>query len=256
MPLLPDTAVCLQCGYSLRGLPGNLCPECGRHFDPSDDTTFTVPREPWRTVFRRRLRELASPPSRTSVVLSALAAFVFLWPLCSTPASEAYHQGNTLNVLRLFAYCVVTICAAYACVRAVCITRLGRGISASQGWLRWTAPVVLLAMVCAEHVDWPLRLRFLLSRPFIAWEVSTLRSAGQTGCGRLSAGLFLADRLVVSGDGRVRLVLHEKQLHEAEPETALSYEPHRPVGSPDTYLLDFGGHWYLRSWGPRSTWYR
>jgi len=31
---------CLGCGYDLRGLPENRCPECGRAFDPDDSTTF------------------------------------------------------------------------------------------------------------------------------------------------------------------------------------------------------------------------
>jgi len=31
---------CLNCGYDLRGLPKNRCPECGRAFDPSDRSTF------------------------------------------------------------------------------------------------------------------------------------------------------------------------------------------------------------------------
>lgn len=31
---------CLDCGYSLQGLPENRCPECGRSFDPNDPETF------------------------------------------------------------------------------------------------------------------------------------------------------------------------------------------------------------------------
>ncbi len=35
-----ENARCLGCGYSLYGLPANVCPECGRAFDPLDVTTF------------------------------------------------------------------------------------------------------------------------------------------------------------------------------------------------------------------------
>jgi hypothetical protein len=35
-----ETMRCLDCGYDLRGLPENRCPECGRAFDPHDSTTF------------------------------------------------------------------------------------------------------------------------------------------------------------------------------------------------------------------------
>lgn len=47
---LPDSAVCLDCGYLLRGLRDPICPECGRPFDPGDPTTFNLkplPRQPW-----------------------------------------------------------------------------------------------------------------------------------------------------------------------------------------------------------------
>jgi hypothetical protein len=39
-------AHCPQCGYSLRGLPENRCPECGRVFDPAEFTGTFVPRWP------------------------------------------------------------------------------------------------------------------------------------------------------------------------------------------------------------------
>lgn len=37
---LPPTAVCLRCGYSLRGLETPRCPECGSAFDPADRRTY------------------------------------------------------------------------------------------------------------------------------------------------------------------------------------------------------------------------
>ena len=36
----PPEPQCLTCGYILRGLSTNTCPECGRSFDPNDPTTF------------------------------------------------------------------------------------------------------------------------------------------------------------------------------------------------------------------------
>jgi hypothetical protein len=38
----PEAMLCLGCGYDLRGLPENRCPECGRAFDPVDPTTFAA----------------------------------------------------------------------------------------------------------------------------------------------------------------------------------------------------------------------
>lgn len=46
MSEIPDTATCQGCGYSLRGLPEPVCPECGRTFDPEDSSTFRLPSKP------------------------------------------------------------------------------------------------------------------------------------------------------------------------------------------------------------------
>jgi predicted RNA-binding Zn-ribbon protein involved in translation (DUF1610 family) len=37
---IPPEARCWTCGYSLRGLPECICPECGRAFDPADSGSF------------------------------------------------------------------------------------------------------------------------------------------------------------------------------------------------------------------------
>lgn len=39
-------AHCTQCGYSLRGLPENRCPECGRAFDPAEILASFRPKWP------------------------------------------------------------------------------------------------------------------------------------------------------------------------------------------------------------------
>jgi hypothetical protein len=45
---------CLNCGYDLRGLPENRCPECGRAFDPGNPATFApaqrAVQQPWRVA--------------------------------------------------------------------------------------------------------------------------------------------------------------------------------------------------------------
>jgi len=58
-PLPTDGNVrCLTCGYLLHGLPRPLCPECGRAFDPSDESTFDTRPPGWRK--RRRIKRGAS----------------------------------------------------------------------------------------------------------------------------------------------------------------------------------------------------
>ena len=46
---------CLGCGYSLRGLPQPVCPECGRGFDPDDPETHVTPARWAQTLLRRML---------------------------------------------------------------------------------------------------------------------------------------------------------------------------------------------------------
>ncbi len=58
MDRLHDTqnARCLICGYILYGLPEPVCPECGRAFDPSDESTFDTRPPSWR---RKRMKRVA-----------------------------------------------------------------------------------------------------------------------------------------------------------------------------------------------------
>lgn len=44
---------CLRCGYSLRHLPDNCCPECGRRFDPGDARTMDMRPDGPRELRRR-----------------------------------------------------------------------------------------------------------------------------------------------------------------------------------------------------------
>src|SRR5438067_3390357 len=62
---------CEACGYSLAGLMGDRCPECGKTFDPAE---LPFARLPW--LHRRRLGKL-----------NAYARTVFL--VCFRPASVA-----------------------------------------------------------------------------------------------------------------------------------------------------------------------
>src|SRR5437016_6225212 len=47
--------VCENCGYSLIGLRGNVCPECGEEFDPAE---LPLARVPW--LWRKRTGYLSA----------------------------------------------------------------------------------------------------------------------------------------------------------------------------------------------------
>lgn len=64
-------AFCQTCGYSLEGLVGNRCPECGRRFDSSDSRTYDA--EPGAHLRRRRRRLLRA------VLLGPLTIIPVIW---------------------------------------------------------------------------------------------------------------------------------------------------------------------------------
>ncbi len=74
-------ALCLHCGYSLRGLPEARCPECGEAFDPLDPLTFRDSRrcEEMRRTHRREWAACAAPPTWAETILvSAVTVWVLV----------------------------------------------------------------------------------------------------------------------------------------------------------------------------------
>lgn len=58
---LPQDAICIGCGYPLRGLPSETCPECGRVFQPADPSSYTRQSEKVHRLSRSALCLLAIP---------------------------------------------------------------------------------------------------------------------------------------------------------------------------------------------------
>jgi len=74
---------CRTCGYRLRDLEANRCPECGRSFDPRYSSTFLAERErnfPTRSVLTWAILLL---------FLSSLAAIIFL-AVVENPSRSSY----------------------------------------------------------------------------------------------------------------------------------------------------------------------
>jgi hypothetical protein len=73
--LSTDNAFCLGCGYPLRRLESNRCPECGRAFDPADARTMSI-GGPLRRWQRWLLWPLGWP--LLALVLLGTAGFIYL----------------------------------------------------------------------------------------------------------------------------------------------------------------------------------
>src|SRR5947207_552309 len=72
--------LCERCGYSLVGLNGNVCPECGQTFDPS---ALPLARIPW--LYRSRLG-----PIRTY--------FKTVWQIVTKPGSFAAELSRPIRI--------------------------------------------------------------------------------------------------------------------------------------------------------------
>ncbi len=143
---LPEKAVCLECGYLLRGLPSGRCPECGRSFDPTDPGTYGP---------RRRLGWLGK---RWSVLPAC--ALLYTLPLLAMYLAapwwwNQFGLGALIGPLLLFTLTeeisgavMLVLCVACMCAHPV--------------WpRRWTAALTILGFLlwflCARVADWMVR---------------------------------------------------------------------------------------------------
>ena len=85
---MPDTvptdplasAHCWSCGYPLRGVPSDRCPECGRPFDRADRSTVNFGR-PMGRLGRRALAGMSAWTVGVAVLGAGLVAATFRWPV-------------------------------------------------------------------------------------------------------------------------------------------------------------------------------
>ena len=91
----PVNRYCLTCGYDLRSLAGPHCPECGREFDPADDTPYRRPRYDARQLIIEVSVVFAC--AGLAVVLSSAASFV---ALAAILAWQVYSFRDAFKVLR------------------------------------------------------------------------------------------------------------------------------------------------------------
>ncbi|HYE18610.1 MAG TPA: HEAT repeat domain-containing protein [Tepidisphaeraceae bacterium] len=74
------SAHCWSCGYPLRGVPSDRCPECGRPFDRADRTTANFGR-PMGRLGRRALAGMSAWTVGVAIVGAGLVAATFRWPV-------------------------------------------------------------------------------------------------------------------------------------------------------------------------------
>jgi hypothetical protein len=109
-------AHCLHCGYSLRGLTQNRCPECGNPFDPDEMANSYLPEWPRLMVW-----------FLTAACLTCLFQLLsrVLWALGSKTAMSSLVAG-TQNFAELFESATTIVIAPFAIIGLMRKTDWGR----------------------------------------------------------------------------------------------------------------------------------
>ncbi len=166
--------------HRLIKLPTQICPECGRWFDPQDSTTYRIgPKNP-------RWRRLARPPSTTECLLiSALTVYGLI--VASGPARWETGQVVLCCVMLIGVPLWLGI-AALAFTRLVASWRdkeratQDRSQPAHGSRWRWiVAPICTFLVFSSFVYPWPLMLRFRLSQSAFETALKEVRAGQFTG---------------------------------------------------------------------------
>ena len=150
----PETATCIQCGYTLLGLVEPVCPECGRRYDPQDESTFVTPSSgpSWRSW--------SGAPKAWHTIACLFCLIAFLVPL-SAPAAYGSLWPCTFATI---AFVAAPALFVNYLVRAIA-TRCDAHHPKPQRLGPWLMmPSCFIVFLSALLTGWPLQVRFSVSR--------------------------------------------------------------------------------------------
>lgn len=202
---VPNTATCLGCGYSLRGLTESRCPECGKGFDSNDPTSYCI-------VAKQPLwQRWAKPPTWLHVLCVTVYTLVMLLDL-----SHAGGLYFTLSLMMMSVCCcipspILLVVADYAAhVGALHYARQENvpvvEVDNTRRKLRWAVtPTCVVLLLLALGTEWPMRLRFRLSKP--AFEGAVRRHVESDGEFDVSqwVGLYFVESIEPCGPNLICL---------------------------------------------------
>ncbi|MEW6251852.1 MAG: hypothetical protein AB1716_14495 [Planctomycetota bacterium] len=143
--LLPadSPAMCLGCGYRLRGLTQPRCPECGRAFDPRDPATWRRPSRRW---------EMAEPPGRLfHIPLAALCGWLLIQ--AGWPGESCFTLSVILVVFALMSGWTLGLLAFIGCA----LLRRPESLTQWALWRKWLkAPSIVAALILLLGAEVPL----------------------------------------------------------------------------------------------------
>ena len=151
--MMPEDAICRLCKYPLHSLSENACPECGTEFVPNDKKTFTVSSE----LSRRKRPHL---PSRWSLWLLGIVLLLWLNEISMPMQGGLLFWG--VGLLMLLIILMNYVSRGFT---ELVDWRDGKRLNTKQHTWRWLAlPCFILFMMLSSLSDWPLKLRFYLSK--------------------------------------------------------------------------------------------
>lgn len=151
--------LCLGCGYRLRDLERNRCPECGRPFDPNDPWTMNMgERAP------HLLRTLIGPMDNRLPKMVTGASFCILYGAAWFPIGGWLEVGGWIVLIAGTLYGIVRRAIRAVLRRNFQLPPLS--MPNSERYWRWQQIVVALA-ISSTIYWWPLRLNMWLQRPLL-----------------------------------------------------------------------------------------
>jgi len=202
-----ENARCLWCGYPLQGLPGPVCPECGRSFDPDDQSTYDHPWIPpsWR---------IWAKPPRTWHALCVVTITLVALENISTTGALIRSQSWILPCAASFTCAAVPMLFVVVCnylIRLFAVRNDCERSSADKArkrhdrkW-RWLVTPVCLAVIGSALIrPWPLYVRFYLSRPALEQAAQKVLAQPQTILGSRWIGLYYIEQFELASTGCVQ----------------------------------------------------
>jgi hypothetical protein len=170
---------CRACRYFLRGVRSRRCPECGRAFDPDDpDTTLPVPiAETWVAL---------AGFGRTAIRIAGVTAAVGI---------ASSFTGRDPFWLALGAFCLLHVLLGALAISILPPVPL-------RARERVMAFMFVAAIVTTVLTQWPLRVSFMLHRPFME-RIADRVKAGEALEGPQWIGIFRFRRALLHGTGNV-----------------------------------------------------
>lgn len=158
MDFINQNATCLDCGYRLAGLESRNCPECGRHIDPLNATTFNDGASPsgWR--------RWAKPPSRAECLTIGILT---LLGVVGASGPAGWGAGNVCCA-GVFGYPLCLGLTVVYVMRAIAVyrdrDRARLDLVRQRSTRNWAVlPVCLSIVVSTVITPWPMILRFRAS---------------------------------------------------------------------------------------------